>query len=274
MITNAKLFDKLVIEKFNGTLYHDDYKTNIKYKFYSSRYLLNQIFNYIFSDKFEQLAPEHDVVDNEIAHTRLNTEFQRIDTRKKIILKIQSIYEVIQCILKDCDPLYYGEEYKPNIIFKHEKRLTYTNLEYQNIYKHHVILRIQDENRRSNHPERTGDWLVYSRTENIIKFIMLCQHPDNLINSVSKMSPIISENSIKVDRYCSDMDTYQESNENFLWTPNDYLYFIQKLAPRSRNLPSKQYHKVRGVSIKMHEDLICLWVNSLLGRDPVLIQNN
>jgi hypothetical protein len=280
MITIGQIFDKIFClnKCVNGIIYNDNFQTDIKYKFYASRYMMDQVFNYVFKNTFEQLDPEHGAPDIKITSKIISTEREVQEICTQIITKSKPILQAMHCILRNCDPMAYGEDYVHDTIFKHEQLLNrYEGLTQSNVYKHHIVLRAEDKNQKSNHLEKAGDYLIYLKQGNLIKFIMLCQHPDVLMSSLAKINPIISDNRLKVDKYCSDMDSYKRSNEKFLWTLNDCFYFLQKMSPRLLNegkLSSKHYQRIKHKSIKMHKDIICIWVNHLLANDSILTQNN
>jgi hypothetical protein len=276
MRTIGEIFDILFClnKSVNGIIYNDDFQKDIKYRFYTSRYLMDQVFNYVFKDTFEQLDPAHGAPDRDMLRKVINTRNEAKEICTLITTKIEAIIQAMHCVLRDCNPMHYGQDYVHDTIFKHEKKLSYKNLENPSIYKHHVALRDQDRNKNSNQAEKTGDWLVYVKSGNLIKFIMVCQHPDILPNSLSKINPITSENKNKVDQYCSDRDNHQKISERFIWTMNDIKYFIQKISSRLDNIPSKHYQQMKSESHELHKNLISASVNWLLENDPILVQNN
>lgn len=277
MITIGQIFDNIFClnKCVNGIIYNDDCQNDVKYKFYTSRYMMNQVFNYVFKNTFEHLDPAYGEPDINITRKIISSECETQDLCTQIITKSKPIIQAMHCVLRNCNPSYYGEEYVHDIIFKHGKPLDrYNELVHKNIYKHHVVLRKHDNNKNSTHKEQTGDWLIYLKQEKLIKFIMLCQHPDILINNLQKMPKITSKNSIKVDKYYSDMNNYKKSNEAFKWTFDDQLYFIQKIAiTKKMHLNSKEYNKMKTKSIDMHKSLISNLINQLLKIDPILTQN-
>jgi len=165
-ITIGQIFDKLFClnKAVNGVVYNDDFQQNIKYKFYTSRYMMDQVFNYIFKNTFEQLDPEHGIPDMSLIRKIVSTEYEVQEICEQIIAKVKPIIQTIGCILKDCNPYYYGNTHVPDIIFKHAKPINkYNELTHQNIYKHHIVLRKEDNNKKSTHKEQAGDWLIYSK---------------------------------------------------------------------------------------------------------------
>ncbi|MBY0380084.1 MAG: hypothetical protein K2P99_06780 [Burkholderiales bacterium] len=274
MITVGQIFDNIfsLNKCVNGIIYNDDFKTDIKYKFYTSRYMMDQVFNYVFKNTFEQLDPEHGSPNIDITQKIINTEYEAQEICTQIITRITPIIQAMHCILRDCDPMYYGKDYMHDTIFKHEKSLgKYEGLVHTNIYKHHLVLREEDKNQKSNHLEKAGDYLIYLKQDQIIKFIMLAQHPASIMRTLKKMRPLISKNYEKVDTYYFNRINKFENTEKFKWTKADCLYLMQKMAVL--NPQQKWNKKIEAKSIKMHKMLICLWAIHALENDPILTQN-
>jgi hypothetical protein len=274
MTTIGQIFDKIFClnKCINGIIYNDDFQSDIKYRFYTSRYIMDQVFNYVFKNTFEQLNPKHGAPDINISRKIISTEHEVQEICTQIITKSKPIIQAMYCILRDCNPNYYGEEYKHDTIYKHGTPLDrYKKLTIPNIYKHHVALREEDKNQKSNHLEKTGDYLIYSKHNKLIKFIMLAQHPASIMKSLKKMPTLISENYEKVDNYYFNQTNKLENTEKFLWTQNDCLYLLQKMAVLN---PDKKWDKkIETLSLEMHKDLISLCVINALENDSILTQN-
>lgn len=281
-LTIKKLFEWFVAysptNPFNARLYNDDSQKELKYRIVTSGYMLDQIFNYIFFDRFEQLDPLHLKIDMEFANKKIANIKECYEISNKIITKIKSILEVIGCILKDCDPAYYGNDYLPDIEYKHSKLLEYEGLP-ENIYHHHVILRSQDLNNiganigKLGNKVKTGDWLIYKKdiVQKKIELIMLAQHPDFILKSLDKCNPI--DGSTETDKILQFLQNKEPENYLTLNRTNKLSVCITGATARELLKEKKRYNKTKNLSIQLHKKLITSTVNMILNQDYIITQN-
>lgn len=210
---------------------------------YLSTYLKLQIINYYFNNRFE-------IFYDKLMDTNKTRLLQHLsfETYKQEVVNINTklvyILNSIGCTAKNCDAHKYG--ISPIVETKHEEKLdNNTFLKNNNIFRHHVILRPEiDLHNSKNHKQRSGDWLIYQRKDDTIRFLFLWQHPDNILINVAKYNSV---NKLK---------------------PHQYMQNIKrKVKEISKIVKNKSGQNVKNISCKIQHDLIAELAQEVLTED-------
>jgi hypothetical protein len=202
-----------------------------------------QMVNYCFNNRFEIYDPHSKKSYRDLLLRPIKQEdFKR--EMDSFIDKMNFILNAIGCVCKDCEPDKYG--ISPKIETKHEEQLNYNSfLKNNSIYRHHVILRPEiDLYNSKNRSQRSGDWLIYQRKNNNIRFLFLWQHPDHMALSLAKYNAV---------------DTFD---------PHQYMLTKRKkINEVSKNIKNKTGKDLNKLSLNLHHDFITKLAREILNKN-------